>query len=558
MLLSMRVLSTRRTLTRGFSAGPKEKQLVTDIRSKLISACQSYYSLDQSDLSDTVYDSLYNDLKALEKKYPELVAPDSPTQTVGSSPVSQLSRVKHNVPMYSLENAFSSDDLRKWEKSWKRYLRRKPDSKDPIDVKYVAEPKLDGAALSLTYNKGYLIRGATRGNGKVGEDVTHIARLLDNVPSRLNSSSSFSAALSKIQIEIRGEVVLSKENFDKLNRQRELDGMEMFSNQRNVASGTLRQLDPSIARERNAEFLAFAFQSDSFHVDTYVEEVRLLEELGFVVPPSQCLDTLKEASLCATSWQSNGKAFPYQTDGTVVKIDSTSLRKVLGYRRKSPRWAIALKNSPPEVTTKVKDICISVGRSGAATPVAKLEAVKLQGTMVQRATLHNFDRVKELDIRVGDRVVIHKAGEIIPEISKVLYEFRRGKSLTRFEIPKICPECTGRLIPAGGGRYQCCNSTCPGILRGAVLQWCSRNALDIKGIGKVLIFRLVDSGLVKAIPDLYCLTKEDLLNLPGARMGELSAEKVLKSIQDSKSKEFENVIYGLGIPSIGRVRNYHI
>ena len=520
------------------------KQRVEQLRQQLQKAGYAYYVLDNPIMEDAVYDQLYRQLQELESQYPDLVTLDSPTQRVGDKPASQFISVKHNIPLYSLENAFNLAELAKWEEKWQRQA---PDTQD---FSYVCELKIDGSALALTYENGVLVRGVTRGDGVIGEDITQNVRTIRTIPLKLNLDNPPSI------VEVRGEAFLPLDVFEKINQAREAEGESLFANPRNAAAGTLRQLDSRVVDKRQLNFFAYTLHlpksSAIVTLQSQWEYLELLKTMGFYVNPHrQLCQSLLEVDRYYQYWDRERHNLSYMTDGVVVKLNNSQLQQQLGFTQKFPRWAIALKYPAEEAPTLVKDIIVNVGRTGAVTPMAVMEPVHLAGTTVQRATLHNRDRVTELDIRVGDTVIIRKAGEIIPEVVRVLTELRPD-STQPYQMPSHCPECNSDLIrPANEAITRCVNSSCPAILRGSLIHWASRDALDIRGLGEKIVTLLIDNGLVKSIADLYNLTVEQIASLE--RMGVKSADNLVKAISASKNQAYARVLYGLGIRYVGSV-----
>jgi DNA ligase (NAD+) len=519
---------------------PEIQQRVSQLRSQLQAASYAYYVLDNPMMEDAVYDRLYRELQDLEGQYPQLVTPDSPTRRVGDKLSARLTSIRHNIPLYSLENAFDLQELEAWQESWKRLA--------PEAVPhYVCELKIDGSALALTYENGLLVRGATRGDGTTGEDITQNVKTIRSIPLRLRGDNLPSV------VEVRGEAFLSLEIFDTINREREKNGETLFANPRNAASGTLRQLDPRIVDRRQLEFFAYTLHlPDGEECPTQWDSLEYLKNLGFVVNPNrQRCASLAEVEAYCNRWEIDRKNLPYMTDGVVVKLDSVPLQKQLGFTQKFPRWAIALKYPAEEAPTQLLGVTIQVGRTGALTPVAELEPVHLAGTIVSRATLHNRDRLSELDLHIGDTVAIRKAGEIIPEVLRVLPELRPPGAIP-CPFPTHCPECGQPVVkPLDEAVTRCVNSSCPAILRGSISHWASRAALDIDGLGDKLVQQLVDRDLVQSVADLYDLTAEQIASLE--RMGEKSAQKLVRAIEESKKQPWARVLYGLGIRHIGSV-----
>jgi DNA ligase (NAD+) len=519
---------------------PETRQRVEQLRDELQKASYAYYVLDDPIVSDSVYDRLYRELQELEERYPELISPDSPTRRVGDKLSERFVSVRHNIPLYSLENAFNLEELQKWCSRWQRHLGAAP------SVEYVCELKIDGNALALTYENGYLVRGATRGDGTTGEDITPNVRTIRSIPLRLNLDNPPEI------VEVRGEAFLPLDTFTKINAERESRGETLFANPRNAAAGTLRQLDPKIVDKRRPQFFAYTLHIRDSGDRTQWDALQTLQELGFLVNPERKLcKSIQEVGEYYDYWDTARRELSYMTDGVVVKINDFQLQETLGFTQKFPRWAIALKYPAEEVPTIVKEIIVNVGRTGAVTPMAVMEPVQVAGTTVQRATLHNRDRVAELDIRVGDTVIIRKAGEIIPEVVKVLTQLRPPDA-TPYKMPVHCPECASPLIrPLDEAVTRCVNSSCPAILRGSVIHWASRDALDIRGLGEKVAIALIENNLVRSIADLYRLKTQDITALE--RMGEKSAANLITAIDESKKQDWARTLYGLGIRHIGAV-----
>ena len=524
------------------SATPEIKHKVEQLRQQLQKASYAYYVLDRPIMEDPVYDRLYRQLQDLETQYPELITLDSPTQRVGEQPASQFISVKHNIPLYSLENAFNLQELAKWQQRWQRQ------TEDVDCFEYVCELKIDGSAIALTYQDGILVRGTTRGDGIAGEDITQNVRTIRTIPLKLNLDNP------PPLVEVRGEAFLPLDVFDTINAQRKAAGATAFANPRNAAAGTLRQLDPKVVDKRRLNFFAYTLHilAEENSPSSQWESLELLQQVGFLVNPNRKLcQSLQEVETYFQDWEVERRNLPYMTDGVVVKLNDYGLQERLGFTQKFPRWAIALKYPAEEAPTVVKDIIVNVGRTGAVTPMALMEPVHLAGTTVQRATLHNSDRIAQLDIRVGDTVIIRKAGEIIPEILRVIPELR-PPGAQPFQMPDRCPECGSLLLrPSGEAVTRCVNSSCPAILRGSLVHWANRDALDIRGLGEKIVVLLVESNLVKSIADLYDLSVEQIAALD--RMGSKSAQNLVEAIAASKTKPWSRVLYGLGIRYVGSV-----
>nr|WP_290222264.1 NAD-dependent DNA ligase LigA [Trichocoleus desertorum] len=523
---------------------------VIELRKLVQKASYEYYVLDAPTMPDAVYDQLYRELKDLEIQYPELITPDSPTQRVGERPASQFTSVRHNVPLYSLENAFGNADLNTWQERWRRV------APDIGAAEYVCELKIDGNAIALTYENGLLVRGATRGDGISGEEITQNIKTIRSIPLRLNLDNP------PPLVEVRGEAFLPLDVFEQINQERAQAGEALFANPRNAAAGTLRQLDSRIVAKRRLDFFAYTLHipdasaqgeiAHPFQIQSQWEALEWLQQVGFRVNPNRdrC-PNLEAVKAYCDRWSTERVELPYMTDGVVIKINSFDLQTQLGFTQKFPRWAIALKYPAEEAPTLLENISVNVGRTGAITPVAELKPVQLAGTTVSRATLHNRDRIAELDIHIGDTVIVRKAGEIIPEVVRVLKELRPADARS-FTMPTHCPECNQPVVkPETEAVTRCINASCPAILRGALIHWASRDALDINGLGEKLVQQFVEHGLVHSVADLYDLTTERLMTLE--RMGQKSAQKLVNAIAHSKDQPWSRVLYGLGIRHVGSV-----
>ena len=521
------------------------RQRAGELRSQLQKASYAYYVLDAPDLPDQVYDRLYRELQDLETQYPELITLDSPTQRVGERPASQFTALEHNIPLYSLENAFDLDEYRQWEARWQRQT---PDI-DTAPV--VAELKIDGNALALTYENGLLTRGVTRGDGISGEDITQNVRTIRSIPLRLQIDSPPPV------VEVRGEAFIPNDIFEQINSDRQANDEAPFANPRNAAAGTLRQLDSQVVAQRRLDFFAYTLLLPEGEGGlplprTQTDALGTLQTLGFKVNPNHKLcPTTAAVAQFYQHWEQARTALPYLTDGVVVKLNDLALQERLGFTQKFPRWAIALKYPAEEAPTVLHDMTVQIGRTGAVTPVAELAPVQLAGTTVARATLHNADRLADLNLHKGDTVIVRKAGEIIPEIVRVLLDLRPAES-EPCRLPTHCPECNHLLVrPAGEAVTRCINPSCPAIVRGDLIHWTSRQALDIAGLGEKWVQQLLDQQLVSSVADLYSLTVEDLL--PLERMGQQLAQKLIDAIQASKSQPWPRVLFGLGIRHVGAV-----
>lgn len=502
-----------------------------------------YYVLDSPEISDAEYDKLFRELLDLEQAYPDLVTPDSPTQRVGAPPLEELGAVRHRTPMLSLSNAFSDDELRAFDQRIKRMLGLNAGA--PIE--YVVEFKVDGLAVNLTYEGGRLAMGATRGDGETGEDVTINLKTIKMIPLRLLTPAARTPAL----IEVRGEVYLDKKEFDRINAEKEKAGEALFANPRNAAAGSVRQLDSSVTASRRLDMIAHgvgAVEGRAFQ--THWERLEFLKEAGFKATPhaKKCRDIEEVIEFCR-SWEDRRHDLPYEIDGAVAKVNSTALEEELGYVARSPRWATAFKYPPEQVTTAVRDIQVQVGRTGALTPVAVMDPARISGTIVSRATLHNEDEMRRKDVRIGDTVIIQKAGEVIPEVVAVVKEKRTGREKP-FSMPRTCPVCGAPVVrPEGEAVARCTGVACPAQLKELIRHFASRGAMDIEHMGPSLIDQLVERGLVRDYADIYSLKKQELLGLE--RMADKSAQNVLDAIEASKRRPLPKVIFGLGIRHVG-------
>lgn len=532
---------------------PALQQRSQELQKILIQASYDYYVLDAPNLPDSVYDQLYRELQDLETQYPELVTSNSPTQRVGERPAAQFVSVPHNIPLYSLENAFTQADMTAWEERLQRHFSVNQPSGNQLSDRhtgYVCELKIDGSALALTYEQGILTRGVTRGDGTTGEDITQNVRTIRSIPLQLHLEDPPQL------VEVRGEAFLPIATFEQINQERSQAGEALFANPRNAAAGTLRQLDSKIVSQRRLDFFAYTVhlpgQDDSIqaNITGQWQALQWLKRAGFRVNPnSKFCPGLQDVHNFYSRWDVGRQQLPYMTDGVVIKVDDFSMQAQLGFTQKFPRWAIAWKYAAEEAPTIVRGMTVQVGRTGALTPVAELAPVLLAGTTVARATLHNSDRIAELDLHLGDTVIVRKAGEIIPEVLRVLVELR-PKDAEKFHMPTHCPECHQTVIkPAQEAVTRCVNPTCPAIVRGSLIHWVSRDAIDINGLGDKLVQQLVERKLVTSVADLYSLDLEKLLSLE--RMGEKSATKILDAIAASKTKPWSRVLYGLGIRHVG-------
>ncbi|MFU0789033.1 MAG: NAD-dependent DNA ligase LigA [Virgibacillus proomii] len=510
------------------------KQKMEQLTEELNQYNYEYHVLDQPSVEDAIYDQKMQELRKLEEAYPDLVHPDSPTQRVGGEPLDAFQKVEHKIPMLSLANAFNEQDIRD-------FVRRASQGiEEPIS--FVCELKIDGLAVSLTYENGKFVRGATRGDGYIGEDITSNLRTIRSIPLVIKEKET---------LEIRGEAYMPHRSFLALNKEREVNGEPLFANPRNAAAGSLRQLDPKIAAKRNLDiFLYGVGEWNNSKLTKHSERLVRLKELGLKTNPEwkKC-NTVEEVMEYVDYWTKERPHLDYEIDGIVIKVDDLKQQEELGYTAKSPRWAIAYKFPAEEAITKLTDIELSVGRTGVITPTAILNPVKVAGTTVQRASLHNEDLIREQDIRIGDTVVIKKAGDIIPKVVRVLVEDRTGEE-KEFHMPKECPACGSELVHLEEEvALRCINTNCPAQVKEGLIHFVSRNAMNIDGLGEKVINQLFQANLVKTIADIYRLEKEELLKLE--RMGEKSVTNLLQAIEASKANSLERLLFGLGIRFVG-------
>ena len=523
-------------------------QEIEKLREKIRRHEELYYVLDNPEISDAEYDALLEKLQKLEQQHPDQVTPDSPTQRVGGRPAEGFSEVVHRRPMLSLDNSYNIDELRAFDQRCQRLA-------DGRSLDYVAELKIDGLSMALHYEDQILRRGVTRGDGRIGEDVTQNARTIRSIPLKLRAAGTASAIAdlkSEIsKLEVRGEVFIPRRVFERINSEREEQDEPRFANPRNAAAGTIRQLDPKIVAGRKLEMFAYdllAGERKAF--PTHWEALNWLETAGFKVSPERKLcKSIEEVIEFAEKIEAQRDALDYEIDGLVVKVNSAALQDEFGTTNQAPRWAIAYKYAARQATTRVLSIVVQVGRTGALTPVANLEPVSLAGTTVSRATLHNPDEVKRLGVRIGDWVLIEKGGDVIPKVLKVIESKRTGEE-KRFRMPKKCPVCGGEISkPEGEVVSRCVAADCPAQLKGRLLHFASRRAMRIEGLGESLVDRFVESGKVRDAGNLYSLTLDDIARLE--RMAEKSASNLLAQIEASKQRDLSNLIYALGLRHVG-------
>jgi DNA ligase (NAD+) len=517
---------------------------VEALRDKIRHHEYRYYVLDDPEISDAEFDQLMIQLKKLEAEHPSLITPDSPTQRVGGKPREGVVKAAHSSPMLSLDNTYSVDELRNWE-------RRVHDLSGRKDIDYVCELKLDGMSLALLYENGRLVRGITRGDGTIGEDVTLNVRTVRSIPLSI-PKEKLKAAGIPADFEVRGEMLMPIAAFRKMNQQREEKGLSLFANPRNATAGTVRQLEPGIVAQRRLDYFAYMLLKDGrTFFDRQWEALNALNAAGFKVNPSRKLaKNFDEVWTFIEQEETKREKLPYEIDGIVVKVDRTALQEELGYTGKAPRWAIAYKYAARAGITQIEGVLWQVGRTGKLTPVAMLKPVPIGGTTVSRATLHNPDEIERLGVKVDDWVEVERGGDVIPKVTRVVEDKDHPRGHKLIHVPEKCPVCGTKVVRTEGEvDYFCVNANCPAKLRETILHFASRGVMNIDGMGEALVNQLTDRGLVKNVADIYKLTKDDLLSLE--RMGEKSAQNVLDEIEASKKLPLERVIYGLGIRFVG-------
>ena len=527
---------------------------IKELRALLNKANYSYYVLDSPEIDDAVYDQLYRELIEIENIHPSLITDDSPSQRLGGVPSKGFKNVEHNIPLLSLDNAFNVNEVEAWYGRLSKLISSENKNIKKVDnPELICELKIDGNAISLRYENGILTRAATRGDGKTGEDITTNIRTISTIPLRLLLENPPS------WVEIRGEAFMPNNIFNKLNIERKNTDQPLFANPRNSCAGTLRQLDPKIVASRKLDFFAYSLylpenwepaDSNFTKPNSQSKSLEFLKNIGFKVNINyETKKNLKEANSYYKYWEIKKDSLPYATDGIVVKIDKFEIQNLLGATNKAPRWAIAVKYPAEEKPTKLRKLIFQVGRTGAVTPVAEFESIELAGTSVNRATLHNAKRLSALDLHYEDTIIVRKAGEIIPEVIRVIKEFRKVDSQL-VEFPHNCPACDSKLIQQEDEAItKCINFECPAKLKGLLRHWVSKGSMNIDGLGEKIINQLVNEGYVKSIADLYKLEIDSLLELE--RFGEKSANNLLLEINESKNKNWHKQLYGLGIPHIG-------
>ena len=512
---------------------------IEQLRREINGHDHAYYVLAQPEISDEKYDALLSDLQKLESEYPEYITPDSPTQRVGGEPTKEFATVTHAVPMLSLANSYSEDDIRDFDRKIASLLSGQR-------YQYVCELKFDGVSLSLRYQNGILVSGVTRGDGVQGDDITANVKTIRSIPLRLETKVLRDC-------EVRGEVVMFKKDFQDMNEERERLGEKVFINPRNSTAGTLKMQDPKIVAKRPLKFYAYFLRSEQKQLESHYKNLKLLgKKMNFPVDThARLCENIDDVISFWKNWENKREELPYDIDGVVVKVNSLRQQEQLGAIAKSPRWAIAAKFASRKAETRLNDIRLQVGRIGTITPVAELEPVFLGGTTVSRASLYNEDYIRELDIRIGDLVVVEKGGDVIPKVTSVILE-KRKKGSSIFKFPKRCPECNSVLVKPGEEvNYYCNNDECPMQIRGRIEHWASRGAMDIEGLGYAVVDQLVTNKFVKNIADLYDLHKQKKTLIELERWGEKSVQNLLDGIEKSKEKPYHRVLYSIGIRHVG-------
>ncbi|NQS75104.1 MAG: NAD-dependent DNA ligase LigA [Peptococcaceae bacterium] len=511
------------------------QERIEALRSEIEAHNYRYYVMDDPTISDALYDKMLRELEDLEKKYPSLASPHSPTQRVGGQPGEGFATVHHLTPMMSLSNAFEAGELEDFDRRVRQALSGEA-------VQYVVEPKIDGLAVSIFYENGLFSRGATRGDGETGEDISENLKTIRSVPLRLRRSVQ--------ALEIRGEAYMPKDSFARLNEAREEAGESLFANPRNAAAGTLRQLDPRVVASRRLNLIVYGIgYSEGVQQQEHSDVLNLLRELGLRANEYHLFSDINEVIRYCLDWQSHRFELPYSVDGLVIKVNSLDQQQRLGATAKSPRWAIAFKFPPEQAVTTVKNIFVRVGRTGVLTPTAEMDPVRIAGTTVSRATLHNEDNIRDKDIRIGDKVMIQKAGDIIPEVIAVLPEERKGEE-PAWTMPSECPSCGSSVTRAAGeAAVRCTNIACPAQLWEGLIHFASRQAMNIAGLGPAVLAQILTRGLIHDPADLYQLRYEDLVGLE--RLGPKSAQNLLKALEESKKNPLSRLIFALGIRHVG-------
>ena len=522
----------------------------TKLRNEIEYHNNLYYNEDKPLISDMEYDALMRELKQLEQEYPELLKNEengesSPTEKIGGTASEKFSKVRHRVPMLSLSNTYNISEIEDFDKRIKKIILSENVKENSKELEYILELKLDGLSISLIYENGVLVQAVTRGDGQVGEDVTENIMEITTIPKKLKEN---------ISLEVRGEIILPISSFNRINQEREDDGEDVFANPRNAASGTIRQLDKTIVAERGLDcYLYYLVNAENYGINTHLESIEYIEKLGFKTTKIfEKYTDFKELEKSIDKWHNERKKLDYETDGLVIKVNNFALYETLGYTTKSPRWAIAYKFPAEQVKTKLLDVTFQVGRTGVITPVAELEAVNLSGSVVKRASLHNFDEIRRKDIKIGDNVIVEKAAEIIPQVVNVVFDDRTGQEI-EIQEPTNCPVCNSELAHEEGlVALKCHNPLCPEKVKRQIAYFVSRDAINISGLGDKIVEKFIELGKIKTIVDIYSLEKyrEELENLE--KMGQKSVDNLINSIESSKNRDFSKVLYALGIPFVGK------
>ena len=522
----------------------------TKLRNEIEYHNNLYYNEDKPLISDMEYDALMRELKQLEQKYPELLKNEengesSPTEKIGGTASEKFSKVRHRVPMLSLSNTYNISEIEDFDKRIKKIILSENVKNHSKELEYILELKLDGLSISLIYENGVLVQAVTRGDGQVGEDVTENIMEIKTIPKKLKKN---------VSLEVRGEIILPISSFNRINQEREDDGEDVFANPRNAASGTIRQLDKTIVAERGLDcYLYYLVNAENYGINTHLESIEYIEKLGFKTTKIfEKYTDFKELEKSIDKWHNDRKKLDYETDGLVIKVNNFALYETLGYTTKSPRWAIAYKFPAEQVKTKLLDVTFQVGRTGVITPVAELEAVNLSGSVVKRASLHNFDEIRRKDIKIGDNVIVEKAAEIIPQVVNVVFDDRTEQEI-EIQEPTNCPVCNSELAHEEGlVALKCHNPLCPEKVKRQIAYFVSRDAMNISGLGDKIVEKFIELGKIKTIVDIYSLEKyrEELENLE--KMGQKSVDNLINSIESSKNRDFSKVLYALGIPFVGK------
>ena len=520
----------------------------TNLKNKIEKYNNFYYNEDNPIISDMEYDGLLRKLKEMEKEYPALLEiDDSPTEKIGGTASEKFSKVRHRTPMLSLSNTYNISEIEDFDKRVKKIILSQIDENknNNKNLEYILELKLDGLSISLIYENGEFVQAVTRGDGQVGEDVTENIKEILSIPKKLKES---------VSLEVRGEIILPISNFNRINQEREDDGEDVFANPRNAASGTIRQLDKTIVADRGLDcYLYYLVNAENYGINTHLESIEYIEKLGFKTTKIfEKYTDFKELEKSIDKWHNDRKKLDYETDGLVIKVNNFALYETLGYTTKSPRWAIAYKFPAEQVKTKLMDVTFQVGRTGVITPVAELEAVNLSGSVVKRASLHNFDEIRRKDIKIGDNVIVEKAAEIIPQVVNVVFDDRTGQEI-EIQEPTNCPVCNSELAHEEGlVALKCHNPLCPEKVKRQIAYFVSRDAMNISGLGDKIVEKFIELGKIKTIVDIYSLEKyrEELENLE--KMGQKSVDNLINSIESSKNRDFSKVLYALGIPFVGK------